>query len=620
MLIRRKFIWPGLLLCCLLGSLVSIAAIAQTMQPTVSVPIDSDFTGTDLGKGLHFFAVEPAQDSTDELLHYLSTGVTQGLSPPLLQQLSQYPWLISEQDSLSFGFSPAPRWIRFAIRNDTPTTRDLLLEISNAYLDYVDVYQVTGEGKVIQLSATGDKYPARERLIRHAHFLIPIVLAPAEQSHVLLRVQTSSTNRIPITLWDNQHYISADYFRTLFQSVLYGVFIAISAYYLLLFLYIREQAYIYWSVSILGVLFIVLSLNGTATALIWPDNIVLSDYFIMLGICGTCGASALFSKAVLNLAERPALRMAMNAILVSSLVLWLGTFFIAYQLALKLGLVLALFNAAAQMIVNVSRLFDGYQPARYVVFAITLVCLGVVINILTVSGRLPSSVLGTNALGISATLAVLLYSLALSNRMNLDRAAREKAQLKLASDLDHKVRERTQALKQAHQQLLVASTTDGLTGLLNRRHFDEVFDSEYRSAFRQKQPIAVLMMDVDHFKQLNDTYGHPFGDLCLKFIAQQFSGCLNRPPDISARYGGEEFIVVLPNTPLQGAVTVAQAIRSKIAQTPVKDPNHCVNLTVSIGVASVVPVAIGQQAELIQCADNYLYQAKRLGRNRVAYE
>lgn len=606
-------------LWCLTAIFLSFPVVAQSIQPEFDVVIDENFEQKELGRGLNFYIDESAAPSSAVPSSTLPSSPRPSRKKPL-DILLENQWQTSEQDSLSFGFSSTPRWILFGIKNDTSETQDLLVEISNPYLDYIDAYQISDQEKVISHTTMGDKYPALTRPIRHANFLAPVTLAPAEESRILIRVQTSSTNRIPITLWDHQQYISADYYRTLFQSVLYGIFIAISAYYLLLFLYIHERAYIYWSFAVLGILFVVLSLNGTATALLWPGNTGLSDYFIILGICGTVGAASLFSKDVLNLRERPALGMIMNALLVVSVLLFLSLFFAPYHAVLKLALVLALLVAVAQIIVYLIRLFDGYEPARYVVIAMVFACTGVIINILTVSGRLPITTIGVNAVGIGVTFAVLFYSLALSNRMNLDRALRQRAQAKLANDLDNKVRDRTEALQEANKKLLIASTTDGLTGLLNRRHFDEVLDIEYRSAYRQKQPIAVLMIDADHFKTLNDTYGHQFGDLCLKVIADQITDCLNRPPDICARYGGEEFIVVLPHTSMEGAVCVAETIRKKIAETPIHDQNISVNLTLSIGVATIIPTQLGQQGQLIHQADECLYRAKHRGRNRVEHD
>ena len=128
------------------------------------------------------------------------------------------------------------------------------------------------------------------------------------------------------------------------------------------------------------------------------------------------------------------------------------------------------------------------------------------------------------------------------------------------------------------------------------------------------------MMDIDHFKNLNDNYGHPFGDLCLQTVAKTIGQCLNRPPDICARYGGEEFVVILPNTDLEGAVHVAQLIVQQVAETTVSDPSHAVNLTLSIGVTATIPDQTGDHEALMRTADECLYRAKENGRNRVEYE
>ncbi|MDX1694239.1 MAG: diguanylate cyclase [Ketobacteraceae bacterium] len=589
---------------CLLLCTHALSAIASPTEPNLTINIKPEFKSLELGYGLNYRIVEHPGKQPER------PG----------EALAADGWQVSDQDSLSFGFSPEPRWILFRLANSAPYTRDMLIEISNPYLDYIDVYQLGTEGALVKHIVLGDKHPANKRPMRHANFLAPLTLQPSNDYDILIRVQTTSTNRIPITVWDHQHFVSADYRRTLFQSIIYGVFIAISSYYLLLYIYIREKAFIYWSFSILGILFIVTSMDGTATALLWPDNIWLSDYFIMLGICGTCGATSLFSKAVLKLEERPRLALAMNGILMVSILLWLSTFIAPYQTVLKLALGLAVANALIQIVVYLFRLFDRYEPAKYVVIAIFLASLGVIINVLTVSGRLPITLLGINAVGIGVTLSVLFYSLALSNRMNLDRAARERAQLQLTMDLDEKVTKRTEALQKANEQLLEASITDGLTALLNRRHFDEIFDNEFRSAYRQKKPIAVLMMDIDHFKQLNDNYGHQFGDRCLKQVAEHIVQCLSRPPDICARYGGEEFVVVLPNTPLEGAVHVAESIRKTIEESTFADDDQAIDITISIGVASTVPATPESQDSLMKLADDCLYRAKRNGRNRTEHD
>ena len=141
------------------------------------------------------------------------------------------------------------------------------------------------------------------------------------------------------------------------------------------------------------------------------------------------------------------------------------------------------------------------------------------------------------------------------------------AQIKLNQDLDVLVTQRTQELEQANQLLRDINTHDELTGLRNRRYLNEALANEYRRAFREKTSLAVLMIDIDYFKQLNDTYGHHFGDHCLVQAGQLLTVCIRRPPDIAVRYGGEEFVIVLPNTDLQGAVVVAEKILEQVVVT-----------------------------------------------------
>jgi diguanylate cyclase (GGDEF)-like protein len=159
---------------------------------------------------------------------------------------------------------------------------------------------------------------------------------------------------------------------------------------------------------------------------------------------------------------------------------------------------------------------------------------------------------------------------------------------------------------------------DGLTGARNRRYFDECFNREFRRALRAQTPLSLIMMDVDYFKQYNDTYGHLAGDDCLKAIAQALMQTLRRPADVVFRYGGEEFACLLPDTNEAGALVMAEkmlaAVR-KLALAHKDSPHHIASL--SLGVCTLLPTSEQQSSELADCADQALYRAKSLGRNRI---
>ncbi len=188
-----------------------------------------------------------------------------------------------------------------------------------------------------------------------------------------------------------------------------------------------------------------------------------------------------------------------------------------------------------------------------------------------------------------------------------------------AFTLEKKIAERTSALETANLQLYRLATMDGLTQVANRRCFDEYWLQQWTLLQQEKQPLSLIIMDVDYFKNYNDHYGHLAGDECLRQVAQGISKLLMRPQDLVARYGGEEFVVVLPHTPIEGAKKVAEGIISTIYNLNLAHAKSqvCDRITLSIGVACVVPNADLTWEVPLSLADRALYQAKQEGRNRI---
>ncbi|MFZ4729107.1 MAG: diguanylate cyclase domain-containing protein [Pseudanabaena sp.] len=188
-----------------------------------------------------------------------------------------------------------------------------------------------------------------------------------------------------------------------------------------------------------------------------------------------------------------------------------------------------------------------------------------------------------------------------------------------AFTLEKKIAERTSALETANLQLQRLATIDGLTQVANRRCFDEYWLQQWILLQEEKQPLALILMDVDYFKNYNDHYGHLAGDECLRQVAQGIGKLLIRPQDLVARYGGEEFVVILPHTPIEGAKKVAEGIISIIYDLNIVHAKSQVSdrITLSIGVACVVPNDDLSWEVPISLADRALYEAKQKGRNRI---
>ncbi len=177
----------------------------------------------------------------------------------------------------------------------------------------------------------------------------------------------------------------------------------------------------------------------------------------------------------------------------------------------------------------------------------------------------------------------------------------------------------TRHLEQVNQELQQLSYLDSLTGVSNRRHFEEALDLEWRRGHRLGTPISLMMIDVDYFKSFNDIYGHQPGDSCLKRIANTLSQALHRPGDLAVRYGGDEFLILIPGTDASGASELAEILRARVeameiphAGTPTGEV-----VTISLGVVTGYPTMGFSSGALIARADEALYQAKEEGRNCV---
>jgi diguanylate cyclase (GGDEF)-like protein len=173
--------------------------------------------------------------------------------------------------------------------------------------------------------------------------------------------------------------------------------------------------------------------------------------------------------------------------------------------------------------------------------------------------------------------------------------------------------------KKAQTELERLANHDGLTGIYNRRGFDDKLHAEFSRSSRESLPLSLAMVDVDFFKQFNDTYGHQAGDHCLKKVADALAKSTFRPSDMAARYGGEEFAIVLPSVDEEGAKVVANRVLKAVSGLGIVHSGSVSRgvVTVSIGVATIIPSAKSSEKELIQAADEALYRAKHGGRNRV---
>jgi diguanylate cyclase (GGDEF)-like protein len=184
---------------------------------------------------------------------------------------------------------------------------------------------------------------------------------------------------------------------------------------------------------------------------------------------------------------------------------------------------------------------------------------------------------------------------------------------------EQRLRDLTRRLEQSNRNLQHFSAADGLTGVANRRAFDETLVHEWARSGRTGQSLALVLVDFDLFRKHNDSYGHLAGDECLKRVVDTIRQCARRPVDLAARYGGEEFVALLPGVDLNGAALVAERMRAGVAATKLPHVNNLVGLriTISAGVAAMVPTSTLSAHTLVTDADEALNRAKAVGRNQL---
>ncbi len=222
-----------------------------------------------------------------------------------------------------------------------------------------------------------------------------------------------------------------------------------------------------------------------------------------------------------------------------------------------------------------------------------------------------------------SSLMALLRIFSDRSRHDLEALAGDNIKLQAyADEVEHANRELVQTRRQLEDKnrlLERLSALDTLTGIANRRRFDDVLRQEWKRAAREKACLSLLFCDIDHFKRFNDTYGHQAGDDCLVRVAQAVEDTLNRPADLAARYGGEEFVGLLVDTDPEGARILGERVRARVESLDIEHSSSDVAdvLTVSVGLASKVPSSGMRPEDLVDLADKALYAAKQEGRNRV---
>lgn len=527
-------------------------------------------------------------------------------------------------ESLSFSYTRSAMWLRLHVRNTNGTPVVRMLEIANPLLAHLALYQpVDGQG--YQATRTGYALPFATRPHASRFFVLPINLPAGADQVLFLRVATPNSMILPVTLWEPQAFHAHERSDYVFQALYFGSALAIILYNLMLFLALRDTGYLLYVVSATFSALTVAAFVGVGTEYIWGDLPVVTKTATNLALAIALSAFLLFTRRMLATAERlPALDRLLTLFIGVNLA-FCGLLLVWFAQFARLFVINYALTALLLLVVGAVSAFKRERSAYYFMAAYGVVLLALGMLSMRQLGILPTNPWTTSGAQIGSALEMLLLSFALADRYNVIRRDKELAQTRLVENLrtseallEERVTERTTELQVLNQRLQALSTTDGLTGIANRRHFDKLFAKEWHRCMRLGQPLALAMVDIDWFKKYNDCYGHQAGDECLRRFARILSATVSRSGDVVARYGGEEFVFFAPATDAEAALRMAQTICEELEAAALPHAFSILGcVTASIGVAVVVPSEGQESAALIHAADASLYLAKKQGRNRA---
>lgn len=535
-----------------------------------------------------------------------------------------HPFTPSQDEVPNFSFTSSPYWFQFDLTNQSSPVTNWLLESQYPLLDRINVYLVYPDGRVVTYRG-GDKLPFEKREIKHRNVMFDVPLAMGESVRIYVKVRTESSLQFPLVLRSPESLFVKDHEEQYALGIFYGILVALLLYNLLVFTAIRDLNYLYFVCYAGAWTLFQMSLNGLAFEYLWPNSPNWANkatpFFIGLAGLGIIQFTRrlLETQKSLPKFDKPLQYTSALCALIMLLALFAG-----YAIAIKVGTVGALVVGLLVVCTGTWSLKNGARQARYFMLGWTALVVGVVLYVFKTFGILPSNIITEHSMQIGSAFEMILLSFALADRMRLLKEENARIQQETTETLEQRVQERTReldntllGLSEVNGKLQEMTRIDGLTGISNRGFFDDQFGIEWQRAARIHSHLGLLMVDIDHFKHFNDTYGHLGGDACLKAVASLIQGSMRRPADKCFRYGGEEFVVLLPHTDLAGSRYIAERICKAVADMVFELEGRHIPVTVSVGACSVIPIRDQPSDTLIGYADQALYQAKHNGRNRV---
>lgn len=561
-----------------------------------------------------------------------------------IEQLNTTAWHYTEHGHLNLGTNQAATWLTFNLENTSKSAQTLYLVVEFPRIDELSLFYRTAQG--VSESTIGDIFPLSTRKVKDSDLLFELSLAPGQNKQVYLRANTQGLMKLPISVWQPHKYMQAKNKRTLIQGLILGALLALVFIKLVLFGLTRKSQFLLASSYSFLLWLILATILGYIYRYISDEITWLSQMLIPISLMAINLIILPLSSRFLNLAKEPKQKTIITRALITlSSVMLIALPFTHYVTALSISTIASLINLIWLCGLCCHSIYKKQQHAKVLLLAQGIVLSATIFNLMVFGGSkigiaaLPNFYIATFMCSALAYFYLVIEQyvqhrdIKVSQQQKLLAEANVKDQMQVEAikiheqyqeELEGKVQEHTfelevalRELQEKNRELEELNTQDALTGLRNRRYFDKKITMEFRRSRREQSPLAVAMIDIDHFKKINDQHGHLCGDEAIKHVAASIKALLRRPSDVACRYGGEEFALILPNTDINGALSVAQTIREKLAAHPIHTSAGEIPITISGGVFSSVADQSLDPNQYTDFADKALYQAKEAGRNQI---
>ncbi|PJZ52491.1 sensor domain-containing diguanylate cyclase [Leptospira adleri] len=516
-------------------------------------------------------------------------------------ELQKIPVQEVKNSTLGFGYDPVPYWLVFEIETMEAVSKEFTLAFHYPHLDQIDLYYQSSAGAKGEFN-TGDTLPFLSRPIENRLFLFPVPVERKGKMRIVVRVLTEGAISLSMTLYENKARIRETKYDLAKDAAFFGALAVMAFFNLFLFLGLREKYLLYYSFLILSVLLYQIILPGYAFEWFFQNQPIFINQLHLESIVLMMVFMALFLSSYLETKKNSSiLNLFLRISLWTALVLGFLIPLLPGRYLIPFTSLFPLLQMTVIFLISFFKALRGDRKAIIFLTAWFFTLSGGIIFALSRFGLFLKEGPAIPFLQTGIILSVLFLSLALSERIRTIRREKEE-------------------IEEYAGKLEELSYLDPLTRIFNRRYFDEQIRSAWSRSSRHHSPLSLLMIDVDFFKQYNDTYGHVEGDRALIAVAREIRASLRRANDMVTRYGGEEFAVILPDTPIEGAVVVALNILEKVeALNIVHLKSQFSKLTVSIGISCNSESTIRSLQDLIAIADKNLYDAKESGRNHIQH-